>query len=373
MREQSPGSCSGYEIHGTSLAAMVCADVLHRQGIPVRLRIDGHPSTALGRSFRGYEVDGRRLELGARLLELSYGGPELKPDPDPRGYVFGRHEPYMGLIREYVESLVTPREVWMGMDRGRGQVTDDFLTTSNLHELLAACSEFERGKIEREARATTQLLGPDGLDQRTLAAMTYRQASITIHGWAFHKAFVEPLLDSILGPGGDIPALRHRQIWLPLFRPGELLDAIRGASQRPVRRLHAGMGAAVEELARRVEPLLGAVLPRGPIGQVGDAVQISGEKISLRFVWQENPRPDLWSWWLVGAPVFRITVLDGVRCLESRAREEPVRIRSTIAEQVLTYPLGPTGPVHTRSGRIGVGSFNEQVAQGISAAAWRMR
>lgn len=371
MREQNRGSFSGYEVHGTSLAAMVCADVLHRQGRAVRLRIDEHSSTALGRSFRGFEVDGRRLELGARLLELSYGDPAL-PDPDPRGYEFGHHRPHMGLIREYVEGLVTPREVWLGVDRGHGSVSADFLTTSNLGELVGACSEFERAKIDREALSVVRMLGRDGLDQQNLSTMTYRGASILLHGWAFHKAFIEPLVDSILGPSGDIPALRHRQIWLPLFTPGELLDAIRGESTRPRRVMYAGMGAAVEALVARVEPLLGATLPAGPIEEIHDVVKISGERLRLRFIWTLDPRPSDQSWWLIGAPVFRMTVLDGVRCMEIRARQEPVRWRSAIAEQVVSYPMGETGPVHARAGRIGVGSFNEQVAQGIAAASWRL-
>lgn len=353
---------------------MVCADVLARQGVPVVLRC-ADPE-ALGRSFRGVLHDQRRLEVGARLLELDYGDPEVTPAPDPRGYEPGDHRWHMGLIREYLLSLVpNPPEVKLWIDR-EGRMTPDFLLTSNLHDLPAACSEWELQKIEREALAAVNVLGPDGLNQRTLWDMTYRAASITCHGWAFHKVFVEPLLDRILGPDGDLPAVNHRRVWLPLFTPGEILDACRGQSKRPVRKMHAGMREAVEALVRRVEPLLGASLPPGVPSRVEDLPRIpSAQSVQMRFVWAENPRPgEPVVIWQIGRPIFRVSQFGRLVCWELRADASVGRPhqRSLVADRMAFYPLAEHGRVDCERGLIGVGSFNEQLAQGISAAAWRM-
>jgi hypothetical protein len=352
---------------------MVCADVLHRAGIPTRLRIDGYEPAALGRSFRGVVVDGTRLEAGARLLELSYGDPAA-PDADPRGYVFGEHRWHMGLVSEYIRMLgaVGPEaELWIERE---GRQSLDFLLTSNLRDLRSGCSGWELAKIERELRLIRGGPAGDGLSHAVLASMTYRMASICLHGSFFHRAFVEPLLDAIVGPGVDLPALDHRRLWLPLFKPGEILDACRGESKRPVRAMHVGMAATVEALVERIEPLLGADLPAGPIDTIGDATRTTANPVGLRFVWQMDPRPAAPSvMWRIGAPLFRVTQIGRVRCFESSDAFAKGRRRTGIlADQTVQYSLRESGPVDTYEGAIGIGSFNEQIAQGISAAAWRL-
>lgn len=351
---------------------MVCADVLAREGIPVRLVAD---PAALGRSFRRQKVDGVGVEAGARLLELDYGDNLPSPDPDPRGYEPGEHRWHMGLIRTYLEGLVVPEEAKLWIDR-EGRTSPDFLLTSNLHELAGACSRWELGKIHREALAAANVLGPDGIDQRTLFGMTYRAASITVHGWAFHKIFVEPILDLILGTDGDLPAIHHRRVWLPLFTPGEILDAVRGQSKRPVRKLYWGMGAAVEALVARVEPLLGAALPPGPVDVVQDAARSVGRSVRIRFIWLATPRPGppqvVWKiGGSTGPGVFRGTQFGRMLCWE--CREDVIPPGVSFATRVADYALAEDGRVDAQEGFVGLGSFNEQIAQGISAAAWRMR
>lgn len=357
------------EVQGVSLAAIVCADVLARQGVPVRLTVDN--PELLARSFRGLLHFGRRIEAGARLLELDYGDPEVSPWPDPRGYEPGEHRWHMGLIREYLLGHVNPVEAKIWISR-EGHTTPDFLLTSNLQNLPAACSEWELSKIAGEALAATRTLGPDGLDQRGLLGLTYRAASIVVHGWTFHKCFVEPLLDKILGTDGDLPAVHHRRVWLPLFTPGELLEATRGASRRPIRVGYSGMGRAVASIVKAVEPLIGAQLPPGPVDVVQDAPRDVLRTLKLRYVWTENPLPpEPAVVWRYGGPVFRGSQLeDGLLCWEMSA-EVPAP-RSSVLDREALYALGETAKVDCQAGFVGVGSCNEQIIQGISAAAWRL-
>jgi len=346
--------------------------VLAREGVPVVLRC-ADPEQ-LGRTFRGVLVDGVRLEVGARLLELSYGDPEVSPDPDPRGYEVGDHRWHMGLVREFVRTLVAPRPVKLWIDR-EGRMTPDFLLTSNLHDLPSACSEWELQKIQRESLEAVRIMGPDGLDQKTLSGLTYRGASITVHGWAFHKTFIEPLLDRMIGTDGDLPALDHRRLWLPLFTPGELLAATRGESTRPVREMFAGMAEATEALVARVEPLLGASLPAGQADVVEDVPRYAGaQSVRLRFVWAPNPvAKEHAVLWQIGRRIFRASQLGPVVCWEMMAGAQVGKLSTAIADRTVNYPLAEYGKVDCAAGRIGLGSFNEQIAQGISAAAWRMR
>lgn len=367
----NPVSCSAVEVKGTSVASLVCADVLARAGVPVRLRIDGYLPAGLARGFRRRELDdGRRVEVGARLLELDYGD-EPGEDRNPRRYIYGQHRPHMGMIRAYIETLVTPRPISLALER-HGLVGGDCLLSSNLHFMRETISEFERRSIEAEARAAAQVLGRDGLDVSALATMSYRRASAMVHGATFHRAFIEPLVDAIMGTDGDVPALAHRKIWLPLFRPGEMIDACRGESARPMRAMHIGMGEAVDELVSRVLPLVDAELPAGWWSEVGDTVHEPRHPIELRFVWTETPRPGDSSQWFVGqGPIYRATVIDGVRCSEQRNRAA-WQGDGVLGTAVAAVPIADFGVVDPRAGRIGMGSFNEQVMQGIAAAAWRL-
>jgi hypothetical protein len=352
---------------------MVCADVLARQGVPVCLRVGAHPSSVLGRSFRYVRLDGMQVEAGARLLELDYGD-DIR-DPNPRGYVFGHHRSMIGLIREYVSTLTVPRRADLWQERGH-QMRADFMLSSNLHSLPSFLSQWEREAIEREARLAVDVVGLHGLSRAALLTKSYRGASRLLHGWTFHRIFVDPLVDAILGESAaDLPALDHRRIWLPLFTPGEVLDAVRGESERPVREMYFGMGAAVEQLVRRVEPLVGASLPRGPISVVTDIERAPAKKFGVRLIWSWDPdsgtAPS--TQWIQGRPIYRQTHLDGVRCWEMNADATKEGMWSdALGEAVVRLPMSEAADIDTHSGRVGVGSFNEQVAQGISAAAWRM-
>lgn len=354
---------------------MVCADVLARQGIPVRLRPAGeHPSAVLGRSFRLARVDGMQVEAGARLLELDYGD-EIRGDPNPRGYVYGHHRSMIGLIREYISTLTVPRRADLWQERDH-TMRADFLLSSNLHSLPSFLKDWESSLVEQEAKLGVATLGASGLSRGALLTMTYRNASRLLHGWTFHRVFIDPLVDAILGgPISDIPALDHRRLWLPLFTPGEILNAVRGESERPVREMYYGMGAATEQLVRRVEPLLGASLPRGPVSVVTDVARAPSRSFKVRLIWSLDPERQTApsTQWIQGRPIYRQTLLDGIRCWEMNGDATTEGLwEDALGETVVSLPVSEAADIDTHSGRVGVGSFNEQVAQGISAAAWRM-
>lgn len=365
--ERNRDSYSGVEVRGSSVAALVCADVLARQGKPVRLVPDSLDS--LGGSFRRVSVAGRLVEAGARLLELSYGGEE-GGNPDPRRYVYGEHRPMMGLISTYITSLVAPVEAEILVSRPDGTSGPDFLLTSNLHWLRDALTEAERQAIEVETRTHLSVQS-----QADLASTGYRRASLRLHGRTFHELFIAPLLDAILGPGGDVPALHHRRVWLPLFRTEEIYDAVTVGSGRPVRRMHVGMGAAVESLVRRVSPLVGASLPSGRSSVVTDTRRRVVNDMSLRLVWVNAPGFYLGPTvvWYPGREAYRSTTIDGTICYELSGEATAGIAPDLLGDRTIRVPLAEIGQVDPEAGLVGLGSFNEQIAQGISAAAWRMR
>ncbi len=66
---------------GGSIAALVAADAAARAGRSVDLLL---PARGVGGGFRPLEVDGRRLDLGVRLLELDRE--DAGPPPDLAAY-----------------------------------------------------------------------------------------------------------------------------------------------------------------------------------------------------------------------------------------------------------------------------------------------
>src|SRR4051794_32818078 len=92
---------------GGSVASLVAAEALAEAGARVRLLLPEH---GVGHGFSPLRRDGRTLELGVRLLELSYeddGG----ATPPLRNYHpgLGGHRPYARLVSDWVHARVGDR------------------------------------------------------------------------------------------------------------------------------------------------------------------------------------------------------------------------------------------------------------------------
>jgi putative NAD(P)-binding protein len=250
---------------GGSVAALVAAEALAARGARVRLLLPEH---GVGGGFAPLHRDGRALELGVRLLELSYedDGAPMPPLRDYRPGV-GGHRPYARLVAEWVRARVGDR--LREIDRPTmvvgGRRVDDILFTVDLARLAGALEDGERARMADEvARALDAAGHPAGVlapgAATRLAGLSLHDASLTNHGAAFHERFIAPLCDKVLPAGahGVLAPLR-RVAWAPLFHPATLLEALRGERPRfrPRRTFHtvaadAG-GGLVDEQLRRVE------------------------------------------------------------------------------------------------------------------------
>lgn len=246
-------------IVGGQIAGLVAADALARAGRDVRLVL---PARGAGGGFLPMERDGRRLELGVRVLELGY---EDDADPAPlSSYVpgFGGHRAHTRRIAELFGDLVGPERI---VDLPAPQVVldgilrpDVFFTVdlSGLRELLG---EARMARVEREAAVALERGGDAGVLAGDLADLTLQEASLANHGPTLHEALIAPPADKFLA-GGATRALAawRRKVWMPLFWPRTLAEACNGGPRfRPQRRLSTvrdgGPGEVVRALLARVQ------------------------------------------------------------------------------------------------------------------------
>lgn len=253
---------------GGSIAALVAADRLAHDGVDVELLL---PSRGVGGGFAAHEVGDHRVELGSRLLELSYGTGSEEPAPDPATYQPGPHghRPFMPLVEAFIRDLagddlqpVSPALVESGGERVRDWVFDGDLT--GVVELLDRDPE-ALSRIQREVGANydesrRRGFGERGLfaDPHGLAAASLLAASRAHAGRTFHERFVEPFASRIIdGGSAGVAADLHRKIWMPLFWPGTLAGVLRdGETYQPDRPMHTlrngGVALLVERLIERV-------------------------------------------------------------------------------------------------------------------------
>lgn len=253
---------------GGTVAALVCADEAARRGREVVLSI---PAGRVGGGFLPIQREGRRLDLGPRIIELGYDAPAGAPPPleayrpGPHG-----HRPYLALIDEFIRTLAGPDLI--EIDRPRitrgGRVGIDWVLGGDLVDLPNLLSDEERARVVQETMQILDRLGDAGLldDPDALRVTTLADASVANHGPAFHEALFGPLVDKALPGGGEnVIADLRRKVWMPLLWPRSILEACEGKlTYRPERPMHSvaggGMGAIVERLRARIEAHPGIVV-----------------------------------------------------------------------------------------------------------------
>jgi hypothetical protein len=247
---------------GGSIASLVATDQLARRGRRVELHL---PERGVGGGFMPIETARRRLDLGARLIELSYDDEVGVPPPLDR-YQAGPHghRPYLALIDELVrelagDDLVTVRAPEVSVDRRRIR---DYVLNGDLSGLVEVVPDVELAAMADQAAARLEAEGPRGVFDPAREAerwsRTFADVSRAHAGELFHNRFIESLAAKIL-PGGSesVVAALHRKIWLPLFHPLTVWQACIGElAYQPDRLMYsvdgAGMGEVVKRLLDRV-------------------------------------------------------------------------------------------------------------------------
>lgn len=245
---------------GGSIASLVAADAALRRGREVELLL---PRSGVGGGFRPLRVDGRRLDMGVRLLEIDREDAGVAPpladyQPGPTAHAaFVRHvaDWVGGLVGERLREVDRPA---MSVD---GRLVDDIYFTVDLDGLSSTLSADEARRTAVEAGDARRREGDAGVldDAHDLLRCSLEEASRANHGATFHERFIASMCAKI-HPGGAaaVPAALRRKVWMPLFYPRTLERAAAGEPTgfRPRRPFHTvdpgGMGEVVEALLARI-------------------------------------------------------------------------------------------------------------------------
>lgn len=255
-------------VAGGTIAALVAADAAVRAGDHVDLFL---PYRGVGGGFLPVVVDGLRLELGIRLLELSYGSAEADGagspplaayEPGPSG-----HRAFVGTVRRFLTELLGPELV--EVDRPKmwvnGALVPDIYFTVDLSGLRAATTAGQAEAIAAETRRILDETGnPAGVlggpNPPDLWSMSFEDASIANHGLVFHRLFIESICSKIQAAGSSaVLAALRRKLWMPAFHPQTVWEAAAGQPLGfvPDRPFHSvargGTGEVVTRLLTRLE------------------------------------------------------------------------------------------------------------------------
>ena len=281
------------DVVGNAIASLVAVDALSRSGQTVRWF---RPSGPLSGGFQTLQREGRSLELGMRLIELSYESGQAAAEasveeaPPLAEYVPGPHghRPYLGLVESMIRDLagddlftVEEPSCWV-----RGVAGKDYVVVGDLIDLPQFTTSADRAQILAESERAVQEVGPHGLfasaELSDLMNRSFSDVSVRHCGQRLWSRLVEPLVDSIAGHH-DVSAGLHRKVWMPLFHPQTVLEAARGDLQyRPDRPLYSikdgGMGQILSRLEARVasSPLV-SIVPTAPVSAVS---KISGNGLA---------------------------------------------------------------------------------------------
>jgi len=287
-------------VAGGTIAALVAADAAARAGEPVDLFL---PERGVGGGFLPIVVDGIRLELGVRLLELSYGREEAVSAPPPlAAYEPGPsgHRPYVAVVRRFLTGLLAPDLV--EVDRPRmwvnGALVPDIYFTVDLSGLRAAITGSQADAIAAETRRILDETGnPAGVlggpNPPDLWAMSFEDASLANHGPTFHRLLIESICSKIQDGGSSaVLAALRRKVWMPAFHPQTVWEAAAGRPLGfvPDRPFHTvaggGTGEVVNRLLARLEA--SALVTITPVkGLAG--VRAAGTRTALTF--EDRPEP----------------------------------------------------------------------------------
>ncbi len=245
---------------GGSIASLVAADAALRNGRDVELIL---PRSGVGGGFRPLQVDGRRLDIGVRLLEIDRE--DASTPPPLAGYRPGptAHAAYVRHVADWVGDLVGDRlrEVDRPAMSIDGRLVDDIYFTVDLDGLSSTLAPDEARRTAAEAGDARRREGDAGVldEAHDLLRCSLEEASRANHGATFHDRFIASMCAKI-HPGGAaaVPAALRRKVWMPLFHPRTLERAAAGEPTgfHPRRPFHTvepgGMGEVVEALLARI-------------------------------------------------------------------------------------------------------------------------
>jgi len=255
-------------VAGGTIAALVAADAAARAGEQVDLYL---PLRGVGGGFSPIVVDGLRLELGVRLLELSYGAEEGRETPPPPLDEYrpgpSGHRAHIAVARRFLTELLEPDLVEVGLPKMwvNGRLVPDVYFTVDLSGLRRALTDEQAAAITAETRRILDETGnPAGVlggpTPPDLWSVSFEASSLANHGQTFHRLFIESICSKIQAAGSsDVLTALRRKLWMPVFYPQTLWEAASGrplgfVPSRPFHTVaHGGTGEVVNRLLARLE------------------------------------------------------------------------------------------------------------------------
>jgi protoporphyrinogen oxidase len=270
-------------VYGSGLSALALAERLGRSGRRVNLL---NPAKSWGGVFRGVRIGDTTFDAGMTNFEFElFGTPSddiENYDPDNKAAI-GK---YVHFVRRYLEAradihaLPAPRMI-------HGDCIVDDLLIANHFEILGKLPPSLRSTIRQELEqcvAATNPLHPRSKSaaDSPLEQASFEAASIANHGPTFHRLFVEPMFQKVLGvPTSSIKAVFHRSGWAPLFYPETLLSQFEPAPQRLKPTVFhypraAHFGAFIDDLLNEVRNLPNVSVETSVVGA---RVDVTGRRV----------------------------------------------------------------------------------------------
>ena len=223
-------STDGWVLVGSGPGVLALAERLSAHGRRVTVL---NPQRQWGGVFAGTVLEGQTFDNGMTNFEFELFG-------DPQADLASYHPEskdsigkYVHFVRAYLQRFVTTHEVPCPQMLWDGQLHPDLLI-SNRFEVIRALSPALKASMAGELRNIAGAPAPHRLharhkaeDPATFVRHSFEEVSLANHGPTFHRLFVAPLFEKVLGvPTAQVPALFHRSGWSPLFYPETLLSQL---------------------------------------------------------------------------------------------------------------------------------------------------
>lgn len=215
-------------IIGNNVAAMISAITLAKEDVAELIT----PSKTLGGYFGGVKVEDHFFDAGMNLLEFSAYNSDDAADvntynPEIRNDV-GRFTP---VVKKYLDALTAYNKVPTPQMYISGQYLPDLFIANNL-TALQNLPDNTKNTIKKELedilKAPVSLHASKKHDS-IFMEYSLEAVSIVNHGKTFHDMFIEPFCQKMTNRStSKFLALYHRMLWLPLYYPETLLDALNG-------------------------------------------------------------------------------------------------------------------------------------------------
>ena len=213
-------------IFGNNIAAIVLAERLSTLSKNILLV---NPTKSWGGIFGGINIHNEIFDIGMTNFEFDlFGSHEsniknYSADPNRK---LGE---YVHFVENYISLFAEYHEIDTPIMSFNSNFVNDLIISNNFDVLKLISLDCKKSIVSelKEILAAENLLHPSTkkISKSNLNNVSLESASIANHGKTFHNIFIEPFFNKLLNKRtSEIPAIFHRNGWVPLFYPETLLS-----------------------------------------------------------------------------------------------------------------------------------------------------